>query len=120
MASAKQCRSAVDQLCATLDAVDPEFRARHIPRRTVACRVKDLELVFTARLDEDGVHDVAEAASSNGSPAPQADVRVTVDSDDLIALINREDDFINAWLHGRVQVSAPVRDMLRLRSVLGL
>jgi hypothetical protein len=38
----------------------------------------------------------------------------------LIALVNREDDFVSAWLHGRVQVSAPVRDMLRLRSVLGL
>ena len=120
MASAKQCRSALDQLCATLDALDPDLRSRHIPNRTVACRVKDLDVVFTARLDEAGVHDLAEVASANGSSSPQADVRVTVTSDDLIALVNRDDDFITAWLHGRVQVSAPMRDMLRLRSVLGL
>lgn len=45
---------------------------------------------------------------------------MTVASDDLIALADGEDDFISAWLHGRIQVSAPMRDMLRLRSVLGL
>jgi predicted lipid carrier protein YhbT len=102
-----------------LDQVDPEIRTRHLPQRTVTCRVKDLGVLFTARLDEDGVHDIAQVA--RGAPAPpQADVRVTVVSDDLIALADGEDDLLNAWLHGRVQVSAPMRDMLRLRAVLGL
>lgn len=119
MASAKQCRSALDQLARTLDEVDPELRTKHLPQRTVTCRVKDLDVLFTARLDEDGVHDIAQVPADGDAP-PQADVRVSVASDDLIALVNREDDFMNAWLHGRVQVSAPVRDMLRLRSVLGL
>jgi predicted lipid carrier protein YhbT len=117
VASVKQCRSALDQLAKTLDTIDPEIRTKHLPERTVACRVKDLGVMFTARLDEDGVHDIAEAPHDQ---PPQADVRVTLDSDALIALVNREDDFVSAWLHGRVQVSAPVRDMLRLRSVLGL
>jgi predicted lipid carrier protein YhbT len=117
VASVKQCRSALDQLAKTLDTIDPEIRTKHLPERTVACRVKDLGVMFTARLDEDGVHDIAQAPRDQ---PPQADVRVTLDSDALIALVNREDDFVSAWLHGRVQVSAPVRDMLRLRSVLGL
>jgi predicted lipid carrier protein YhbT len=119
MASAKQCRSALDQLARTIDDVDPELRTKHLPQRTVICRVKDLDVTFTARLDEDGVHDIAQVPASDGS-TPQADVRVSLDSDDLIALVNREDDFVSAWLRGRVQVSAPVRDMLRLRSALGL
>jgi predicted lipid carrier protein YhbT len=119
VASAKQCRSALDQLAKTIDTIDPHLRTKHLPERTVACRVKDLDVVFTARLDEDGVHDIVELPSANGD-APQADVRLTLDSDALIALVNREDDFVSAWLHGRVQVSAPVRDMLRLRTVLGL
>jgi predicted lipid carrier protein YhbT len=119
VASAKQCRSALDRLAKSLDTIDPALRNKHLPQRTVACRVKDLDLLFTARLDEDGVHDLAQVPPTAPEP-PQADVRISLESDDLIALVNREDDFINAWLHGRVQVSAPVRDMLRLRSVLGL
>jgi predicted lipid carrier protein YhbT len=119
VASAKQCRSALNRLAATLDTVDPETRARHLPERTVMCRVKDLDVVFTARLDEAGLHDIAQVARTAPTP-PQADVRVSVVSDDLVALADGDDDFISAWLHGRVQVSAPMRDMLRLRSVLGL
>jgi predicted lipid carrier protein YhbT len=119
MASVKQCRSALDRLAKSLDTLEPEVRSKHLPQRTVACRVKDLDVLFTARVDEAGVHDIAQAAADDGA-APSADVRVALDSDDLIALVDREDDFISAWLHGRVQVSAPVRDMLRLRSFLGL
>jgi predicted lipid carrier protein YhbT len=119
VASVKQCRSAIDRLAATLDTIDPDLRTKHIPQRTVLCRVKDLDLLFTARLDEDGVHDIVQVPPSSAD-TPQADVRVTLVSDDLIALADGEDDIIAAWLHGRVQVSAGVRDMLRLRSVLGL
>jgi predicted lipid carrier protein YhbT len=119
MASAKQCRSALDRLTKTLDGIDPQLRSRHLPQRTVTCRVKDLDLYFTARIDEDGVHDIAQVRVDRSEPPP-ADVRVALDSDVLIALVDREDDFVNAWLHGRIQVSAPMRDMLRLSSVLGL
>lgn len=119
MASAKQCRLALDQLARSIEDVDPVLRTKHLPRRTVSCRVKDLDVLFTARLDETGVHDLTQRSTDSGG-SPPADVKLSLDSDDLIALVNREDDFINAWLHGRVQVSAPVRDMLRLRSVLGL
>jgi hypothetical protein len=118
MATAEQCRDALDQLARTIDDVAPEIRTKHLPARTVACRVKDLDVVFTARLDEDGVHDIATLA--DGAESPPADVRVTLTSDALIALVNREDQFVAAWLHGRVQVSAPVRDILRLRSAIGL
>jgi predicted lipid carrier protein YhbT len=120
VASVKQCRSALDRLAKTLDGVDPEQRAKHLPQRTVACRVKDLDVTFTARVDEAGVHDIVHVPRVDGKPAPEADVRLALDSDDLIALVDRQDDFVSAWLHGRVQVSAPMRDMLRLRSVLGL
>ena len=117
MATVKQCRGALDRLAKELGTVDPEIRTKHLPARTVACRVRDLDVLFTARLDEHGVHDIAQAPCEN---PPQVDVRITLNSDALIALVNREDDFVSAWLHGRVQVSAGVRDMLRLRSVLGL
>jgi predicted lipid carrier protein YhbT len=118
VATIKACRSALDQIIATLDTVDEQTRTRHLPRRTVLCTVKDLGVSFTARVDENGVHDVEQVPK--GAAEPSAEVRVTVRSDDLIALADGDDDFISAWLHGRVQVSAPMRDMLRLRSLLGL
>lgn len=119
VATIKQCRSALERLAASVDDVDQEIRTRHLPRRTVLCTVKDLEVAFTARIDESGVHDIAQVTPITPEP-PAAEVRVTVSSDDLVALAEGNDDFISAWLHGRVQVSAPMRDMLRLRSLLGL
>jgi predicted lipid carrier protein YhbT len=118
VATAKQCRAALDRLVATVDDVDPTVRARHIPERSVLCIVRDLDVKFTARLDADGVHDLTQVA--RGTEIDAMDVKLSLDSDELIALASREEDFVTAWLRGRVHVSASVRDMLRLRSLFGL
>jgi predicted lipid carrier protein YhbT len=116
VASVRDCRKALADLALALGDVDPETRARHVPRRTVACRLADLDVTFVGRLDEDGVHDVDVADDAE----PDADVRLTMDSDELVALADGSDDFLHAWLRGRVQVSASMRDLLRLRSLFGL
>ena len=116
MASVEDCRKALDGLAGALAQVDPELRARHVPTRTVACRLADLELTFVGRLVEDGVHAVEESDQAE----PEVDVRLTMDSDELVALADGSDDFLHAWLRGRVQVSASMRDLLRLRSLFGL
>jgi hypothetical protein len=116
VADVEDCRKALDGLAAALAAVDPGLRARHVPTRTVACRLADLDVVFVGRLDEDGVHDVDESDELE----PEVDVRLTMDSDELVALADGSDDFLDAWLRGRVQVSASMRDLLRLRSLFGL
>ncbi|HWB66067.1 MAG TPA: hypothetical protein VG708_04490 [Mycobacteriales bacterium] len=118
MASLRQCRAAVDQLAATLHGVEPDLRAKHVPRRTVCCHLKDLDVSFHGRLDEDGLHDLRQIRA-NGGAAPDADVQLTMTSDVLVALAAGDDDFLGAWLRGRIQVSASVRDLLRLRSLLG-
>jgi predicted lipid carrier protein YhbT len=116
MASVEQCRVALDDLIAALASVDPALRAKHVPERTVACRVEDHDITFVGRLDEDGVHDLA--ASSDGDAG--VDVRVSMGSDELVALAEGRDDFLHAWLRGRIQVSASMRDLLRLRSLFGI
>lgn len=116
MATVPQCRKAVDQLVAMLSSVSPELRARHVPERTIACRLSDLDRWFVGELDPDGVHNVVETTTGE----PEADVRVVMTSDELVALAKGEDDFLYAWLRGRVQVSASMRDLLRLRSLFGL
>lgn len=116
MASAKECRKALDRLAAQLAAVDADLRARHAPRRTAACRLPDIGVTFVGRVDEHGLHDIAESSESE----PDVDVRLTMDSDELVALADGNDDFLHAWLRGRIQVSASMRDLLRLRSLFGL
>lgn len=116
MASVEDCRKALDGLAAALAAVEPELRAKHVPTRTVACCLADLDVTFVGRLDEHGVHDVEEIDERE----PEVDVRLTMESDELVCLANGDDDFLHAWLRGRVQVSASMRDLLRLRSLFGL
>jgi hypothetical protein len=94
-------------------------RSRHVPTRTLVCRVDDLGVAYTARLDAQGVHDLAAVKLTEGAEL-DADVRLSICSDDLVALANGDDEFLNAWLRGRVQVSASMRDMLRLRMIAGL
>jgi predicted lipid carrier protein YhbT len=118
VATAKQCRAALDRLVESVDDVDPALRAKHIPERTVLCLVRDLDVVFTARLDSGGVHDLTQAPV--GDELESKDLRLILDSDELIALASGREDFVTAWLRGRVHVSASVRDMLRLRSLFGL
>jgi predicted lipid carrier protein YhbT len=117
VATVRQCRAALVRLTKQLDGLDPTVREKHVPERTVACTVRDLDVTFTARLDPDGVHDLTQCPAAD---EPDADVRLTLDSDVLLALANREDEFLTAWLRGRLHVSASMRDMLRLRSFFGL
>lgn len=116
MATVEQCRDALTDLAAMLADVDPELRARHVPTRTIACRLSDLGCWFVGQLDADGVHDVVDTDASE----PAADVRLSMTSDELVALAAGEDDFLHAWLRGRVTVSASMRDLLRLRALFGL
>jgi predicted lipid carrier protein YhbT len=117
MANVEQCRVALDDLIAALASVDPILRAKHVPERTVACRIDDLDITFVGQLDEHGVHDLVQVDSESDA---EADVRVSMSSDQLVALAERRDDFLHAWLRGRVQVSASMRDLLRLRSLFSV
>lgn len=116
MASVEACRAALGQLTEMLAAVDPQLRARHVPERTVHCRLSDLDRSFVGGIGPNGVHDLVESDDDD----PQADVRVTMTSDELVALANGDEDFLHGWLRGRIQISASMRDLLRLRSLFGL
>jgi hypothetical protein len=116
MASVEACRTALDELSTMLAAVDPDVRERHVPERTVLCRLSDLDHVFVGRIGPDGLHDLTDSTDQDAT----ADVRVTMTSDELVALARGDEDFLHGWLRGRIQVSASMRDLLRLRSLFGL
>lgn len=119
MATVKQCRSALDALARSLGEVDPALRTKHVPARTVLCRVTDLDVCFAARLDPEGVHGLRQLRKGSET-ATEADVKLALESDQLVALAAGDEDFLTSWLRGRVHVSASVRDMLRLRSLSGM
>ena len=57
-------------------------------------------------------------AVPDGPSVPKADIRLTMTSDDLVALTDGELSFGTAWACGRVKLEAGLRDLLRLRKLL--
>jgi putative sterol carrier protein len=84
--------------------------------RSLSCRLTDLGQVIQARLTGGAIQDM-HAVPSEPAPAP-ADIRLTMSSDDLLALTAGDLSFAPAWAAGRVKLEAGLRDMLKLRSLL--
>ncbi len=114
MATADECRKALESLLGRITEMDQADRAANFPERTMSCRVPDLGLLFVTRLGPDGADPVEEAAPGS----PPAQVRFTANSDDLVAIAADPASFARAWLTGRLRVEASVFDLLRLRKFL--
>ncbi|WP_239520736.1 SCP2 sterol-binding domain-containing protein [Blastococcus saxobsidens] len=84
--------------------------------RSLSCRLTDLEQVVLGRLSSGAVRDLH--AVEDGPGVPKADIRLTMTSDDLVALTDGTLSFGSAWAGGRVKLEAGLRDMLRLRKLL--
>jgi predicted lipid carrier protein YhbT len=114
MATAEECRKALENLLGRLSEMSPEDRAAHLVDRAISCRVSDLGVTFLTQLGPDGAGPVAEAVGGE----PPAQVRFTTKSDDLLAIAEDPGSIARAWLTGRLKVEASVFDLLRLRKVL--
>jgi putative sterol carrier protein len=112
VASVEQCADALHALAGRLACVDPEVRAKYVVERTVSCRIRDLDVVFTGRLADEGLVDIRQAEDA------AAQVRLATSSDDLIALTEGRLNVPAAWATGRLKVEASVLDLLKLRSLL--
>ncbi len=114
MATAEECRQALENLTGRIAEMDPADRQAHLVDRMISCKVSDLGVTFVTRIGPDGASPVREA---NGTEAP-AQVRFTARSDDLIAITADPGSIGRAWLTGRLKVEASIWDLLRLRKVL--
>jgi len=112
VATLEQCMTALEGFVGKLAAAEG---ARDLDR-SVSCRLTDLQQVVQGRLALGSVHDLA--ALPDGPTVPKADIRLTMSSDDLLALTAGQLSFGPAWASGRVKLEAGLRDMLRLRSLL--
>lgn len=113
MASVEQCEQALRDLSARLAAVDDDLRRRHAVDRTVSCTLKDHGLTYLAEVDGDGLRGL------RTGDARDAQVRLTMSSDDLVALVDGRLHLASAWARGQVKIVAGIADLFRLRSLLG-
>ena len=84
--------------------------------RSLSCRLTDLDQVVMGRLGSGAVHDLH--VIPHDPPVPKADIRLTMSSDDLVAMTDGNLHFGRAWASGRVKLEAGLRDLLRLRTLL--
>ncbi|WP_026415348.1 SCP2 sterol-binding domain-containing protein [Actinomadura oligospora] len=113
MANEEECRAALDKIAERLADVDEDKFARHVVERTISCRVPDLGLAYATRLHGGGLDPFQPTASPKS-----AQVKLTVASDDLIALAHDEISPAKAWAAGRLKIEASIFDLIRLRKVL--
>jgi hypothetical protein len=114
MATAEECRAALDTLIGRIAGLDAERRSAYLADRTLSCRVPDLGVTFVTRITADGAEPITEAA--NG--AAPAQVRFIAKSDDVVAIAADPGSFARAWLTGRLKVEGNVFDLLRLRKLM--
>jgi hypothetical protein len=84
--------------------------------RSLSCRLTDLQQMVLGRLNSGSVRDLR--VVPEGPDLPRADIRLTMTSDDLVALTEGQLHFGHAWATGRVKLEAGLRDLLRLRKIL--
>ncbi len=114
MATADECRAALESLTGRISEMDSRSRQAHLLDRTLSCRVPDLGTTFVTRLGPDGADPVRLA--DDGTPAAQ--VRFTADSDVVVAVAADPGTFLRAWLSGRLRVQGSVFDLLHLRGLM--
>ena len=114
MATAEECRHALESLTGRLAELDQAEREANLVDRVISVTVSDLGVTFVTHLGPDGASPVTVA---NGSDGP-AQVRFTAKSDDLVALAEDPGSIGRAWLTGRLKVEANIFDLLRLRKLL--
>jgi hypothetical protein len=114
MATAEECRKALESLTSRIADMDARDRAAHLVDRSLSCRVPDLGVTFWTRLGPDGAEPITEA--DNGSPPAQ--VRFIADSDVVVAIAGDPGSFMRAWLSGKLKVQGSIFDLLHLRKLM--
>lgn len=110
MANLEECEQALHDLAARLAAKPASQRTSGFDRR-LSATIRDIGVVFAGRLHDGLLDDIQQAATADGQ------IRLIMNSDDLLSLVDGSLHMAGAWASGRVKVKASVRDMMRLRSI---
>lgn len=111
MATVEECERALHDLASMLASADPDKRKTAALDRSLSCTLRDLDVVFAGRLRDGELLDIRRVETAD------AQVRLTMTSDDLLELTKGQLNFATAWATGRLRVDANVFDLLKLRSI---
>ena len=114
LATAEECRKALEALTGRISEMNPDDRAAHLVDRTLSCEIPDLGVTFVTRLGPNGAESVREA----GDGDRPAQIRFVANSDVVVSISDDPGSFARAWLTGRLKVHASVFDLLRLRKLM--
>jgi alkyl sulfatase BDS1-like metallo-beta-lactamase superfamily hydrolase len=109
VATIEECAAALDEFAAKLGGMDDSSRELV---RTVSLKVPDLDVTFHGTLRRGVLEDVTT------EPRDRAQIRLTIGSEDLLALVAGDLNFASAWARGRVKLEASFGDLLKLRKLL--
>jgi hypothetical protein len=113
MASAEECRAALQKLAGRLSELSADEREQYFGDRTMSVTIPDLSVTYVTLLGAGG-DPVREVAPGE----PPADIRMTASSDEVIALAEQPMNIARAWMSGRVKIEASMKDLFRLRRLL--
>lgn len=111
MATIEECRAAVQRLADHL-ADNADARGKVNLDRRISVDITDLGTGFHGRLRGGHLVDITPGSD------PNAKIKLTAHSDDLVDLVNGRLSFGHAWASGRVSVKASLLDLMKLRSLL--
>jgi putative sterol carrier protein len=111
MATVEECEKAFHGLAARLDGADASAKRKASLDRSLSCTLRDLGVTFAGQLRDGTLSGIRQV------PQPDAQVRMTMTSDDLLRLVAGELNMASAWATGRVKIDASLFDLLKLRSI---
>lgn len=111
MASVEEVEGVLDALLAKVGKVDERKRSRFPSTRTIEARCPDIEHIRYARW-HDGAMTLLDHAPAN------IDIRLRINSDDLLEIAAGRLSFGRAYTSGRLKLEASMSDLIRLGSML--
>ncbi len=112
MATIDEVREALRKLAQRMDDNAAQVQGKINLERPLACTVRDLGVSFHGHLIDGRLVGLTDGDD------PQAKIRLTATSDDLVSLVDGRLDLAKAWASGRVSISANPFDLLKLRKLM--
>jgi hypothetical protein len=113
MATAEECQEALQKLTGRLSEMSPADREQYFGNRSISVTIPDLGVTFATIL---GAGDDLVRPVAPGEPA--ANIRLTANSDEVIALAQQPMNIARAWMSRRIKIEASPKDLIRLRRLL--
>jgi len=113
MTSAEECRAALQKLTGRLSEMSPADRELYFGNRSISVTIPDLGVTYGTVLGA-GNDEVREVAPGE----PPANIRLTANSDEVVALAKQPMNIARAWMSRRIKIEATPKDLIRLRRLL--